>query len=96
MGGNTEYEGDRDRSSLAITLQPEIRFLCVGGVEGCLALLGCFCLWLLCALENLAFTSGRGTWIKCGSSEPCEARSGALQGTASVTSLRTAACYVSI
>lgn len=57
---------------------------------------GWFCLELLCALGSLAFLSGCGSWFKRGSLEPCEARSGAVQGTGSVTSLRTAVRYVSI
>lgn len=67
-----------------------------GSVEGCLAFFGWFCLWLLCALESLALSSGCGTRIKCGSLDPREARSGAVQGTGFVTSLGTAARYVSI
>jgi len=42
------------------------------------------------------FSSGQGTWIKHGGLEPCEARTGALQGTGSATSLRTAVRYVSV
>lgn len=74
-------EGDGDECSLAIALKQEYDFWVeMRGREMVAWFCSLVCLWLLYAWERLGFLSRCGTWIKCGSLELCEARSGAVQG----------------
>lgn len=61
----------------------------LGGVWGKRMLGFVWSVLLLCAFESLAFSSGQGMWIKHSRLKLCKARSGALQGTSCVTSIRT-------